>query len=96
MVVAPRETRCYGINTVGLERRGFRSERIKAIEQAYRLLLRSKLNTSQAVEKMRGTLAHSEDVLTINPVHRVGHRARLDQIGAQWPPPQKIRVRTGD
>ena len=47
---------------MGLERRGYSPERIKAIEQAFRLLLRSKLNTAQAVEKMRGTLADSEDV----------------------------------
>jgi UDP-N-acetylglucosamine acyltransferase len=62
MVVAPRGTRCYGINAVGLERRGYSPERIKSIEQAFRLLLRSKLNTAQAVEKMRGTLTDSEDV----------------------------------
>ncbi|MGA8767901.1 MAG: acyl-ACP--UDP-N-acetylglucosamine O-acyltransferase [Candidatus Acidiferrales bacterium] len=62
MVVGPREVRCYGINKIGLERHGFSAERIKTLEQAYRLLLRSKLNTSQAVEKMRATLAHSEDV----------------------------------
>ena len=60
-----RETRCYGINKVGLERHGFSPERIQAIEQAYRYLLRSKLNTTQAVEKMRGTLASSEDVQTL-------------------------------
>ncbi len=65
LVVAPRETRCYGVNSTGLERRGFAPERIKNIEQAYRLLLRSKLNTSQALEQMRGTLSHSEDVLSI-------------------------------
>ena len=65
LVVTPRETRCYGVNTIGLERRGFSPERIQSIEQAYRFLLRSKLNTSQAIEKMRGTLSHSEDVLTI-------------------------------
>jgi UDP-N-acetylglucosamine acyltransferase len=65
MVVGPREVRCYGINKVGLERHGFSAERIKTLEQAYRLLLRSKLNTSQAVEKMRGTLSHSEDVQTL-------------------------------
>ncbi len=61
-VVAPRETRCYGVNTVGLERNGFTPERIHSIERAYRLLLRSKLNTTQAVEKMRETLNGSEDV----------------------------------
>jgi UDP-N-acetylglucosamine acyltransferase len=65
MVVAPRETRCYGVNKVGLERHGFTPERIAPIEQAYRLLLRSKLNTSQALEEMRRTLSHSEDVLSI-------------------------------
>lgn len=61
-VVAPRETRCYGVNTIGLERHGFSAERIEAIEQAFRLLLRSKLNTTQALEKMRETLAASQDV----------------------------------
>ncbi|HUJ31879.1 MAG TPA: acyl-ACP--UDP-N-acetylglucosamine O-acyltransferase [Candidatus Acidoferrum sp.] len=64
-VVAPRETRCYGVNTVGLERQGFSPERIESIEHAYRLLLRSKLNTTQAVEQMRGTLSNSEDVQSI-------------------------------
>lgn len=64
-VVSPRETRCYGANTVGLERNGFSPERIRSIEQAYRLLLRSKLNTAQAMEQMRETLADSEDVLTV-------------------------------
>jgi UDP-N-acetylglucosamine acyltransferase len=64
-VVTPRHTKCYGVNTVGLERHGFSAERIQSIEQAYRLLLRSKLNTSQALEKMRGTLSHSEDVLSL-------------------------------
>jgi UDP-N-acetylglucosamine acyltransferase len=64
-IVAPRETRCYGVNAVGLERAGFSPERIQAIEQAYRLLLRSKMNTRQAVEKMRETLNGSEDVQTL-------------------------------
>jgi len=64
-VVSPRETRCYGANTIGLQRQGFSPERIEFIENAYRLLLRSKLNTTQALEKMRGTLSHSEDVLTL-------------------------------
>jgi UDP-N-acetylglucosamine acyltransferase len=61
-VVAPRETRCYGINSVGLERQGYSKERIEAIERAYRFLLRSKLNTTQAIERMRAELADSEDV----------------------------------
>jgi len=64
-VASPRDSRCYGVNTIGLERQGFSAERIESIEKAYRLLLRSRLNTSQALEKMRETLASSEDVLSL-------------------------------
>ncbi len=61
-VVTERETRCFGVNTIGLERRGFPPERIHQIEQAFRLLLRSKLNTTQALEQMRTTLNGSAEV----------------------------------
>lgn len=64
-VVAPRDTKCYGVNSVGLERNGFSPTRIESIENAYRLLLRSKLNTTQALEQMRETLSASEDVQTL-------------------------------
>ncbi|MEM8961765.1 MAG: acyl-ACP--UDP-N-acetylglucosamine O-acyltransferase [Acidobacteriota bacterium] len=43
---------CYGVNRIGLERRGFESDAIKAIERAYRLLVRSKLARSTAVERI--------------------------------------------
>jgi UDP-N-acetylglucosamine acyltransferase len=48
-----RENKAFGINSVGLERRGFTAERIKLLQKAFRLLLVSKLNTTQALEKMR-------------------------------------------
>jgi len=64
-VVSERETKCFGVNTLGLERRGFDSARIRSIEQAYRLLLRSKLNTTQALEQMRASLNGSPDVQQI-------------------------------
>jgi len=62
MVVTERETHCFGINKIGLARRGFSPERIATIERAYKLLTRSKLNTTQAVERMRETLGDSADV----------------------------------
>jgi UDP-N-acetylglucosamine acyltransferase len=61
-VVTERETKSYGVNTIGLERKGFTPERLKALQRAFRLLLRSKMNTSQALAEMRKTLADSEDV----------------------------------
>jgi UDP-N-acetylglucosamine acyltransferase len=53
LIVTERETRCYGLNTIGLERKGFSPERIKVLQKAFRLLTRSKKNTSQALEELR-------------------------------------------
>ena len=44
--------RVYGVNTIGLERRGFPTETIGRLKQAYRHLLQSRLNTSQALERI--------------------------------------------
>jgi UDP-N-acetylglucosamine acyltransferase len=59
---AERGTHAYGLNSVGLERRGFTKERIRKIHHAYRLLLASKLNTSQALEKLKSEPDRGEDV----------------------------------
>lgn len=62
LVSAARNNRTYGMNKVGLERRGFSRERIKKIHHAYHVLLSSKLNTSQALEKLRSEGTKSKDV----------------------------------
>jgi UDP-N-acetylglucosamine acyltransferase len=59
---AKRETRAYGLNKVGLERRGFSREQVRALQHAYRLLLASKRNTSQAVEALREEASTCEEV----------------------------------
>jgi len=60
---ARRENKAFGVNSVGLERRGFSPERVKALQKAFRLLLVSKLNTTQALEKMREL--EGEDVASL-------------------------------
>jgi UDP-N-acetylglucosamine acyltransferase len=59
---AVREVHAYGANSVGLERRGFSKERVRAIQHAFRILLAAKLNTSQAIERLRSEGNLSEDV----------------------------------
>jgi len=59
---AARGTSAYGLNAVGLERRGFTKERIKKLHHAYRVLLASKLNTSQAIEELKSEADRGEDV----------------------------------
>ena len=49
--------RCYGANSIGLRRHGFTTDDIQRIKRAYRFLLSSKLNTTQAVEMIESELA---------------------------------------
>ncbi|HSK08909.1 MAG TPA: acyl-ACP--UDP-N-acetylglucosamine O-acyltransferase [Vicinamibacterales bacterium] len=44
--------RIYGLNSIGLARRGFSPETINKLKRAYRYLLVSKLNTSRAVSRI--------------------------------------------
>jgi UDP-N-acetylglucosamine acyltransferase len=46
------EVAVFGANAIGLERRGFGKDRIEALQTAFRLLTRSQLNTSQAIERI--------------------------------------------
>ena len=59
---AERNTHAFGLNALGLERRGFTKDRIRKIHHAYKLLLASKLNTSQALEKLKSESDRGEDV----------------------------------
>ncbi|HMO80586.1 MAG TPA: acyl-ACP--UDP-N-acetylglucosamine O-acyltransferase [Pyrinomonadaceae bacterium] len=54
--------KCYGLNTVGMKRRGYPKETIAALRQAYRLLLSSKLNTTQAIERIREEIRGCKEV----------------------------------
>jgi UDP-N-acetylglucosamine acyltransferase len=60
--VGGRPSKCYGPNTIGLERKGFSSDRRAAIKAAWRYLHSPKLNASQALEKIREELLDQPDV----------------------------------
>jgi UDP-N-acetylglucosamine acyltransferase len=62
MTSAARDVHAYGINRVGLERRGFSKERIARIQHAYKILVGSKLNTSQALQQLHSEADRGEDV----------------------------------
>src|SRR2546423_1577282 len=63
--VTPRNVMTYGLNAVGLERRGFSKERIRKIHHAFHVLLNSKLNTTQALEKLQSEGDQGEDVTMV-------------------------------
>ncbi len=62
MTSAERDTHAYMLNKVGLQRRGFSRERIAKLHHAFKVLLTSRLNTSQALERLRSETEPGEDV----------------------------------
>jgi UDP-N-acetylglucosamine acyltransferase len=65
IMAAGAPLRYFGINAIGLRRRGFSAEARSAIKQAYQILFQSSLNTSQAVERIRSELGAAEEVRII-------------------------------
>ena len=62
---ADRAAAAYGSNRVGLERRGFARADMDELDKAFRLLLRSKLNTTQALEAIEAEGFKSPHVRTL-------------------------------
>ncbi len=71
---AVRDVHAYGSNSVGLERRGFSKERVRAIRSAFRVLLAAKLNTTQALERIEREVEQTEDVKLLVEFIRTSER----------------------
>src|SRR5205807_1892058 len=56
--VGNRPAKTYGINTIGLERKGFQKETIEALQRAYRILVRSKLRLEEALQRIESELSY--------------------------------------
>ncbi len=54
--------KCYGLNAVGMKRRGYPQETQEALHHAFRLLLASRLNTTQALARIRDEIPGSPEV----------------------------------
>ena len=71
---APRPIDVLGANRLGLERRGLSKAAIDELDQAFRLLCRSKLNTSQALEAIDSRNFQSEHVRALVEFVRTAER----------------------
>jgi UDP-N-acetylglucosamine acyltransferase len=71
---APRPLGVYGANKLGLERRGLAPNDIKDLDAAFRLLSRSKLNTTQALEAIEGRGLQSPHVKVLVEFIRTSQR----------------------
>src|SRR4029077_18854577 len=55
--VGARPAKTYGINTIGLQRKGIPSDTIDALQRAYRILIRSKLSLEDALQQIAADLS---------------------------------------
>jgi UDP-N-acetylglucosamine acyltransferase len=74
--------RLYGINTIGLQRRGFSRERLAALKHAYRVLQQPGLNLSQAIEKLEQETT-TEDVRSVLDFIRSSERGVVIKRGRE-------------
>ena len=61
-IIQGNHAKCYGLNKVGLKRRGYSKATIEKLHHAYHLLLTAKLNTSQAVERIKAEISACPEV----------------------------------
>jgi len=71
---APRPMEVLGANRLGLERRGMSKEDVAELDKAFRLLCRSKLNTSQALTAIEAERFQSEHVRALVEFIRTSER----------------------
>ncbi|MCK4430932.1 MAG: acyl-ACP--UDP-N-acetylglucosamine O-acyltransferase, partial [Candidatus Aminicenantes bacterium] len=60
-VAGSRPPVLYGLNAIGLRRRGFSRERIRILKRMFKIIFYSDLNTSQAVERIREEFSPGEE-----------------------------------
>jgi UDP-N-acetylglucosamine acyltransferase len=61
-IIQGNHAKCYGLNRVGLRRRGYTKETIEKLNHAYHLYLSAKLNTSQALERIEEEITDCPEV----------------------------------
>ena len=75
-----RPSKIHGLNVRGLRRNGVEQEQRNQIGKAFKLLYRSELNTSQALERIRAEVPPSE---TLNDLISFIERVREGRLGRQ-------------
>jgi UDP-N-acetylglucosamine acyltransferase len=61
-IIQGNHAKCYGLNRLGVKRRGYSKETVDHLNRAFHLLLSAKLNTTQAVEKIRDEIKGCNEV----------------------------------
>jgi UDP-N-acetylglucosamine acyltransferase len=83
-VAGMRPVLIYGLNGLGLRRRGFSRERLRALKEMFKIIFYSDLNTTQAVEKITKLFPPHEDREEIISFIESSKRGIIKKASAQW------------
>lgn len=83
-VAGMRPVLIYGLNTIGLRRRGFSRERLSTLKEIFKFIFYSNLNTTQAVEKIRALIPPNEDREEIIHFIQSSQRGITKKASARW------------
>jgi UDP-N-acetylglucosamine acyltransferase len=61
-IIQGNHAKCYGLNRLGMKRRGYSKDTSEKLNHAFHLLLSAKLNTSQALERIRAEISDCKEV----------------------------------
>ncbi len=83
-VAGMRPVLIYGLNAIGLRRRGFNRERLGALKEMFRILFYLDLNTTQAAEKITKLFPPHEDRDEILSFIQSSQRGIIKKASPQW------------
>ncbi len=83
-VAGMRPVRIYGLNSVGLRRRGFSAERVRALRNMIKILFYSDLNTTQALERIEASFPPGEDRDELVGFVRSSRRGIIKKASEKW------------
>lgn len=85
-VAGMRPTHIYGLNAVGLRRRGYSRERIRALSEMIKILFYSDLNTRQAAARIETSFPPGEDRDELLTFLRSSKRGIIKKADSRWDP----------
>jgi UDP-N-acetylglucosamine acyltransferase len=83
-VAGMRPIHIFGLNVIGLRRKGFSNERIAALKEMFRLFFYSDLNTTQALETIQSQFPPGEDRDEIIKFVQSSKRGIIKKTTDQW------------
>ncbi len=83
-VAGARPTLFYGLNAVGLRRKGYSRERIRALKDMFKLIFNSDLNTNQALDRITDEFPQGEDRNVIIQFIQSSTRGIVRKTEEQW------------